>query len=454
MSPRPFADARPHYFWLSLAATGVTIGILVLTGRHEFAAAGIGIALAVAFLRVVWREITARTVAFLAAGAIAYLIAWNRGIPFLYAFSAGCFGLVVVGHLLPRWMMRPVNGRINCPPSVVQGDTAELAITVENPSAASLRMIELEVLVPGALSEDAHARALIVQLAPGATENLAVRTPPLKRGCHEIGPITVTSGFPLGLATQSLPVSGSERSLWVYPRLFPVEFVPLAGEQFQQMGEAISPRGGGTEDFAGVREYRHGDSRRSIHWRASARRNELVVKEFMRVVATTLTIAVDLGKAANAGEGIDTAVEDAIRIAGSAARYALAERHHVQLVLCGRTVERVGPFRHSADMEAVLRALALARCDGVIPFGAHLGAIAELTPPNSTLMLVYADANPGDLRAVGAMRSRGVLVVPVVIEAMSYGGMRVAERTRTPSPVHGRARGVRQGTDLPALFRA
>src|SRR5687768_18359555 len=60
---------------------------------------------------------------------------------------------------------------------------------------------------------------------------------------------------------------------------------------------------------SGVREYRHGDSRRSIHWRASARRNELVVKEFMRIVATTLTIAVDLGRAANVGTGIDTAVD-------------------------------------------------------------------------------------------------------------------------------------------------
>ena len=453
MSPHPSAETeRPHFFWLSLGLSAITVFSLVLSGQQTYAAAGIGIALAVAFFRVVWCELKARSIAYLAVGTIAYLFAWNRGVPFLYAFSAACYAIVVVGHLLPRWVLRPVQGRINCPAAVLQGDTADLAIAVENPGNASLRMLELEIPIPGAVGEERCARALLARLDPGATKQLDIRTPPLRRGCHIVGPLAASTGFPLGLVTKSANVPASERTLWVYPRLFGVEFVPVAGEQFQQMGEAISPRTGGGEDFAGVREYRHGDSRRSIHWRASARQNRLIVKEFMRTVATTITIAVDLGRAANVGNGIHTAAEDAIRIAGSVARYALEQQHHVQLLLCGATVKSVGPLKDLAELDIVLQALALARCDGDKTFGDHLESIAASIARNSTAVLVYVDANAGSLGTIATMQQQGVLVVPVVVEAASYEA--ASQNVSAPTPaVRARSRRARLGCDFPALFR-
>jgi uncharacterized protein (DUF58 family) len=349
-------------------------------------------------------------------------------------------------------VLRPVQGRINAPPSILQGETAELSISVENPGTVSLRMLELEVPMPGAIGDAANARALLVKLEPGATEHLHLRTPRLIRGCHTLGPITVSTGFPLGVATRSLTVPGSERTLWVYPRLFSVEFVPVAGEQFQQMGEAISPRTGGGEDFAGVREYRHGDSRRSIHWRASARHNELVVKEFMRTVATTITIALDLGRAGNTGEGIETAAEDAVRIAGSIARYGLGQRHHVQLALCGASFQRVGPFEDLSDLDAVMRALALARSDAYVPFGGHLGRVAGMAPPNSTIVLVHVDPGSGELGGIATLREHGTLVVSIVVEAASYGPARAGTIDFAPK-ARTRSRRVRRGADLASMFR-
>ena len=63
------------------------------------------------------------------------------------------------------------------------------------------------------------------------------------------------TGFPLGLAFAEAEVASSGQHVCVYPRLFRVAYVPIAGEQFLE-GDVLSPRSGGVEEFAGVREYR------------------------------------------------------------------------------------------------------------------------------------------------------------------------------------------------------
>ena len=105
------------------------------------------------------------------------------------------------------------------------------------------KIAETSIEMERALEAGEPLRAVVMRLAPGATRTLDLRTPALRRGRHRMGPVTVTTGFPLGLATKTLVVPESEQHLWVYPRLFQVGSVPIAGEQFQSMGEVISPRG-------------------------------------------------------------------------------------------------------------------------------------------------------------------------------------------------------------------
>ena len=454
MSLRRSADLGKGLLWAGLAVAGFFA--FRAMQLHPFFAilASLGALLLAA---VVWRQrerLATRSLAFVLVGVVAWLFAWNRGVPFLYAFSAACFAIVAVSHALPRWALRAVNAHIYSPGWIRQEDAAALSVEVGNPSASSLRVVELEIPFEGALARGEPLRTVLVRLAPGASRTLDLRTAPLRRGRHRIGPVTVTTGFPLGLATKSLTVPQSQQHLWVYPRLFQAGFVPIAGEQFQSMGEAISPRAGGAGDFAGVREYRHGDNRRHIHWRASARRGELVVKEFMRTSATTVTVALDLGRTCNIGRMPETAAEYGIRIAGSIARYALERGHYVQLALCGRTLECIGPVSGIADLERIQRALALAEADGDGRFGQWLPRVAALAPPDSTAVLIHLDANAGAMSAMSALTGRGVLVVPVVLEAVSFGA---APRPASPAPGAGlraRERRVRRGADLAELFRS
>jgi uncharacterized protein (DUF58 family) len=65
-----------------------------------------------------------------------------------------------------------------------------------------------------------------------------------------------------------------------------------------------------------------------VHWRSSARRNQLVVREFEQEVSTPVSIIV---AGADSGEPPDSAYEAAISAAASVALYALATGHPVEL---------------------------------------------------------------------------------------------------------------------------
>lgn len=93
----------------------------------------------------------------------------------------------------------------------------------------------------------------------------------------------------------------------------------------------------------GVRDYVPGDPARHIHWRASARRGDLVVKEVEEPVATDLHLALELAGGGSTGE-------EAARRAAWYGREALARGYHLVL----STVARGGPVMGVVDGTATL----------------------------------------------------------------------------------------------------
>jgi uncharacterized protein (DUF58 family) len=91
--------------------------------------------------------------------------------------------------------------------------------------------------------------------------------------------MTLVSGDPFGLFLQQRRIHASERVL-VYPVVYPVTNFALpggimsGGEAQRQWTQQV------TTNAAGVREYAQGDSINRIHWKSTARRGKLIVKEF------------------------------------------------------------------------------------------------------------------------------------------------------------------------------
>jgi uncharacterized protein (DUF58 family) len=134
---------------------------------------------------------------------------------------------------------------------------------------------------------------------PGSA-SLVVRREVLlpRRGRFTGRSLTLSCGYPLGLA-HVFRQCEEEQALIVLPRLGHLHqgvLRRLLGRQSPSLGEA---RGHACHfltaqaEFHGLRPYRPGDSPRHIHWRTSARRDELMVREFEELPNDNLILIVD-----------------------------------------------------------------------------------------------------------------------------------------------------------------
>jgi uncharacterized protein (DUF58 family) len=107
-----------------------------------------------------------------------------------------------------------------------------------------------------------------------------VELTPLKRGLLRFAGVTVARPDPLGLfkAYAKMPLP---QSVLILPRRYLLPAVELPGlMKYQQGGVAQASNVGQNEEFLALRDYRHGDPLRHIHWRSWARAGKPVVKEF------------------------------------------------------------------------------------------------------------------------------------------------------------------------------
>jgi uncharacterized protein (DUF58 family) len=111
----------------------------------------------------------------------------------------------------------------------------------------------------------------------------------LRRGPIGASGWTVVTSDPLGFF-QSRAHAGDAEVALVLPR-----FTSLAGRvRAREMESSVpSPRAGAGNELFGVREYHAGDSLRRIHWRSSARRGELVVREYEPPGVQSLAVYMD-----------------------------------------------------------------------------------------------------------------------------------------------------------------
>jgi uncharacterized protein (DUF58 family) len=209
----------------------------------------------------------------------------------------------------------------------------------------------------------------------------------VRRGPISATSWTVSTGDPLGLFVGRSRKPDAEAAL-VLPR-----FTSLANKRRVHELEAVAaaPRAGSGPELFGVREYRPGDSLRRIHWRSSARRAELVVREFEPPGVQTLAILVD-----PAPSSVEVADQIA-RIAASEAWDCIREGGRV--VLWGPGLEPSQPSE-ARDLWALLEWLAR------YPVGPS-GAFGATSPASGEEVVAVTAGDPRLVDALEDVKGRG-----------------------------------------------
>ena len=164
--------------------------------------------------------------------------------------------------------------------------------------------------VPGKRGELRNGGAGGSALAEGAAR---MELLPLRRGLLRFRGVTMARPDPLGLLRAFVRVKAPQ-SVLILPHRYGLPPVALPGAtKYQEGGVAMASHIGQSEDFVSLRDYRHGDPLRHIHWRSWARVGKPITKEFEDEFFVRHALVLDTF----CGRPMSEAFEEAVSVAAS-----------------------------------------------------------------------------------------------------------------------------------------
>ncbi|MFX0057909.1 MAG: DUF58 domain-containing protein [Candidatus Hodarchaeota archaeon] len=155
---------------------------------------------------------------------------------------------------------------------------------------------------------------------------------PKVRGEYPIGPLSITVKDRLGFNSVERIVPDSVSDILIYPPYEDIKRIEILGSKRSlqlNYGLQRSKQKGLGSEFYGMRKYVFGDQFRLIDWKASARSQQLIVKEFESERDVTVMIIVDSSNSMAGGAIENTKFEFAIRASMLLTKVALTRRDNV-----------------------------------------------------------------------------------------------------------------------------
>ncbi len=288
-----------------------------------------------------------------------------------------------------------------------------------------------------------HASHVVSSLGGKRRQRWIVRTVCQQRGRFMLGPLTLSSGDPLGLFrfSRTLPATSP---IVVYPITVDIPaFNPPIG--ILTGGDAMRRRTHYvTTNVSGVRDYEPGDSYNRIHWKSVARTGRLVVKEFELDPTADLWLIVDMDRSVHVkapwhpverdegpavlwkesrhGIALAPSTEEyVVSAAASLARHFILRNRSVGLVAHSRHREVIQADRGERQLTKILETLAVIEPLGNIPFSQVLTGEGQSLSRHTTLIVISSSPDPTWVAALRDLQRRGVYSVAVVVDAASFG---------------------------------
>ena len=344
--------------------------------------------------------ITGRFVALCALGALPIVLFGGSaeqayGVLALWVLATLLLGIL---DLLLAASPRNLAVERDLPGRVRLGEAVTSRLYLTNTGARMLRGVVRDAWQPSA---GAGNNRTAVTIPPGERRMVTLVLTPFRRGERRALHVTVRSLGPLGLWARqaTLDAPGHIR---VLPPFTARKHLASRMTRLKELDGRTSllVRGQGTE-FDSLREYVRGDDVRSIDWRATARRSDVMVRTWRPERDRRVVIVIDTGRTSAARVDseprLDTAFESALLLAALASRAG----DRVDFVAWDRRVR--GQVHGAKGAELLSR---------------MVDAMALIEPE---LIEVDWSAVPGQVRAVSSQRALVVLLTSIDTAGASTG---------------------------------
>jgi uncharacterized protein (DUF58 family) len=347
---------------------------------------------------------------FAGSAIIFYLIGAMNDAPALYVLSGISLAVLAGCYWLSRLAVAGLELHLHLPRTEVHAGT-------KLPVQLTLRNIGLISRPEPVISIPIHNRTILgltdtVQvtlpaLTSGAAAEAIVEIVVPARGRWEIGPARLVGSDPLGMFRRPGPQAESQQLL-ALPESFEIPWVwrrQLLSPAARLMAAARTRHGG---EFWGIRPHEPGDDLRHVHWKVTAHRGDLVVKEYARGRDLSAVVWLDLGTAGIVGSGRTSSLEMSLTMAASIVPALLHMDQAVALVGQGLPAALAAPGRGEATAGRALRALAEAMPHNGRPFSALIAEQVREARPALTALAITSGLEPGLESTLLAAAARGI----------------------------------------------
>lgn len=355
------------------------------------------------------RAANPRLVGYLALAALGLVGALALRRPEL-AIAAAPFVLVVALGSRARDPRIAVAFRMDAD-RTLEGADEDVTLTVR--SGRAVDRLELVLDLPTGVQVAGGDEAQSLRLHAGEERELDLAVRCLRWGVYDLGAVNVRARDHWRLITWESRVGASHR-LKAYPRPLTLRrlFAPMETQAFA--GNQVARTKGDGIEYADIRDFVPGDRVRSINWRASARRQGLVVNERHPERNTDVVLFVD--SFADVRDGGRSVLDDAVRAAAALAAKYLEHRDRVGLVGFGGVLRWLQPGMGSTQRYRIVETLLETgvaptytwRDVNVIP--------ARILPPAALVLALSPLVDPRFVVALEDLRGRRYDVAVVEVD--------------------------------------
>ncbi|HLU21811.1 MAG TPA: DUF58 domain-containing protein [Bacillaceae bacterium] len=281
------------------------------------------------------------------------------------------------------------------------GDHVNVKLTLTRKRAFPILFLIVEDILPKGINTDQHKQVIF----PGFKKMLSYsyRIENVPRGEHVFEGVRLMAGDALGL-TEKEHWFDCQQTILVYPRYEELTYRPLES-RFEQGGTASALQfQKDTTLVAGVREYQPGDRFSWIDWKATARKQELVSKEFEIRQTNDLLLVLD--------RTASPSFEEAVVFAASATNSILSHGGQVGLFSVGADKTFIPIRGGEQQQKQIFHHLAKVKPDSDLQLANILESETVIFRQPAVLLVITSKLDQEFIKSAGLfLRRRGTIIV-------------------------------------------
>ncbi|MDR3340751.1 MAG: DUF58 domain-containing protein [Candidatus Symbiothrix sp.] len=251
---------------------------------------------------------------------------------------------------------RTVTCKRVCPERLSNGDENEIVLHLHSNYGFTVRLEIIDEISPIFQRRDLLFK---VELGKNADAVLRYSLLPVKRGVYAFGIIPIFATTRIGFISRRFK-SAEPFYTKVYPSYIYLKQYELmaASNKLRQTGNKKVRQIGQQLEPDQIKDYVKGDDYRIINWKATARRNKLMVNIFQEERAQNVYCIIDKGRTMQAAFNGMTLLDYSINAALAISYVAMLKGDKTGLLTFERKFDTyVPPFRHAVQMNRIQEAL-------------------------------------------------------------------------------------------------